>query len=799
MGWLATTPELAPVARRWAPPAFQAPWATEQEWLVDRITRDIRAMAAFARQQPLPAADAPAVKPESLRFEEHLFSPRSYEAVAREALGPGTSPAAPSPNDSREDARLLSSLLDPQAGVLISEDATLSRALAAEPSDPGAHERAALLVSAFALTDCTRGSTDTRPALTRITAHLALARALRGGAEPGLAGRFAEAALVTLVGRDRDARARLEALAAGAPSPAERAWLRALRLRNTADFRIARDEKRLTPLETLEEFRALVHSFNDEAALDWLDTRALAPAPEWGRIALDARAPTVGTHNRYAQLTLALDLAQTADVITRLRGTPSDEASFFEALNERPGASVRPDAEGKPRIDVLGLGLWADRLQRNLICDLTNVSAHYGMLGQPGERKAFAEQARARFGRLALYPIVLRENADEVDGYRRAMAAVRELAVRSPERLTGDHWWIIRKKESFAPVPRDLPDQNAWFRPALPPGTLLDVEPRLEVTHLAAIGSAELAALRELAPYNVPLAVFASGRQPDDKRSAADLAAFYGPPATFQVRIMGRLGDAAWYDPPDYRKRQGALCELSADYCRLLGYRLAELGFADEAAVAYQKFMDGAHDRVAAANNSRWLVDYYFDHGQTKKAEKVARSAAEVYSGEGLFTMARLMERMGRLREAEEYYRILDRYDDATDLAGFHYRQARVEKKPEYEPKFRDALALALPAGLETFDRAALPPSPSDGVVIKGGNDNTKRYDIQWGHVIVGLDGFRVRSVEAYSVVRALSQSPRMKLVIWRGKSYDDVEVELWDRQFRVDIETLGASPSPKP
>ena len=58
--------------------------------------------------------------------------------------------------------------------------------------------------------------------------------------------------------------------------------------------------------------------------------------------------------------------------------------------------------------------------------------------------------------------------------------------------------------------------------------------------------------------------------------------------------------------------------------------------------------------------------------------------------------------------------------------------------------------------------------------------------------MIVGLDGFRVRDVDAYTVVRALSQSPRMKLVVWRGKSYDDVDVELWDRSFRVEIETLA-------
>ena len=155
--------------------------------------------------------------------------------------------------------------------------------------------------------------------------------------------------------------------------------------------------------------------------------------------------------------------------------------------------------------------------------------------------------------------------------------------------------------------------------------------------------------------------------------------------------------------------------------------------------------------------------------------------------------MARLMERMGRLREAEEYYRrMLDRYRNASDLAGFYYRQARVEKKAAYETKLRDALALALPSGLEVFDRAKLPPSPTDGVVIKKENDNTKRYGMHYGHVIVALDGFRVRDVDAYTVVRALSQSPQMKLVVWRGTSYDDVDAELWDRSFRVDIETLG-------
>ena len=78
-------------------------------------------------------------------------------------------------------------------------------------------------------------------------------------------------------------------------------------------------------------------------------------------------------------------------------------------------------------------------------------------------------------------------------------------------------------------------------------------------------------------------------------------------------------------------------------------------------------------------------------------------------------------------------------------------------------------------------------------------NDNTKRCGIQWGHVIVGLDGYRVHDMQAYDVVRSLSQSPRMKLVVWRGSRYDDVEVELWDRRFRVDMETFAPAASPRP
>lgn len=529
----------------------------------------------------------------------------------------------------------------------------------------------------------------------------------------------------------------------------------------------------------------------DDAAA-WLDPGKLSLTPEWARRALDAQA-SVETYNRFTDLALALDFQEMQEVLTTHQVAVTDSTEFFDALNVVPGGSLEKDGSGRARPIVVGRALWCNRFQRNIVFDLKVADSRLWGLGLPGEHKAFAEQVRGRYGRLQFFPIVLRAMADDAASYRVAMAAVRELAIRAPEQLTGGHWQLILRKEAFAPAPQDLPDSSAWFRPALPVGTLLDVDARLVMPEVVTMRPAELAALRAEAPYDVELAVFAAPKRTVvGEATVAELGAFYGPPADFHTRVMGRLADAAWYNPAEFRKRQGALCELSAERCLLLGYRLAELGFADEAAQAYQKGFDGARDRVRAANESRWLVDYYFDHGQTEKAESIARAAANVYSARGLFVMAHLMERMGRLREAEEYYRrIHERYNDSEELVGFYYRRSRVDKDTSYETRLRDALALALPSGLEPFDRASLPPAPKDGAVFRSANDNTKRYGINWGNVIVAVDGYRVHDFNAYSVVKALSQSPKMKLVIWRGTSYDEIEVELWDRMFRVDMDTF--------
>ena len=306
LGWLAPTP--APVAAVPTPtplPRFQSVWATEEEWLVDNITREIRAMAALASTRTLPPADAPAVKPEAIRFQEHLFSPGGYLAIARAALG--ETRAGGEGGDPREDARLIAALLEPRTAVLVSEDLALSQHLEVEPRDPAAHERAALLLGAFALRDSARDSIGSASgAHVSRGAPRARTGPARGEAQPGAAGRLAETLLVTLLGRERDAVARLDAIASAAPSAAEQSLGRA----PCACATPATGGSRATKSGSRCSRRSRSSARSSSARTTTWPSPGSIPGspsmiPDWGRLALSAKVPSVGTSNRFADLQLA--------------------------------------------------------------------------------------------------------------------------------------------------------------------------------------------------------------------------------------------------------------------------------------------------------------------------------------------------------------------------------------------------------------------------------------------------------------------------------------------------------------
>ena len=167
-------------------------YTTEQERLVSAIAGSILNIAAFAdRFEPGDSFQVRNVTPTArgakyslLRRAEvftvevtaHVWVPRAYGRLARSFMADGAGLSIsedPTPDHG-------GGALDAIEGVAITrENARLSRLLQAHPRSSALHERAALLL-AVAAAERTTGDADIRPLLCRMTAHLAVARALHG-------------------------------------------------------------------------------------------------------------------------------------------------------------------------------------------------------------------------------------------------------------------------------------------------------------------------------------------------------------------------------------------------------------------------------------------------------------------------------------------------------------------------------------------------------------------------------------------------------------------------------------------
>src|SRR5262245_5918583 len=174
----------SPIGRSLADAAtIVTPYKTEHEWAIRETANDIERMSAFANQraaQPL-AAQLPGVP----------WEPDAFAALASAAFTGGGSPSV-----SHTDFHASLTALDVR--TLADASRETSRALASNMRDPRAHESAALVIGAFALRDAADQFTDVRWAMNRMTAHLAVARALRPDDQTSPDGAIATVILSTL-------------------------------------------------------------------------------------------------------------------------------------------------------------------------------------------------------------------------------------------------------------------------------------------------------------------------------------------------------------------------------------------------------------------------------------------------------------------------------------------------------------------------------------------------------------------------------------------------------------------------
>ncbi len=254
----------------------------------------------------------------------------------------------------------------------------------------------------------------------------------------------------------------------------------------------------------------------------------------------------------------------------------------------------------------------------------------------------------------------------------------------------------------------------------------------------------------------------------------------------------------AWSDASVETYRR--LCALQADSCTSLGYYLATRQREKEAVSAYERAWAKAEDRVLAANNTGWLVRYYLDHGQMRRALDIAKEAGETYSASGLETQAHALERVGRTEQAKAYYeRIAERYDSRRELIGFLYRQARLELDERYEPELRRLLAKDFPKGLERLDRAKLPAPPVDGARVLDESVESRLAGLKVGDIIVARDGWRTHNREQYWTIRELAWAEPSTVVVWSEGRYRDVTTTTPDRSFGCSLGAYHGRPAGPP
>jgi hypothetical protein len=741
-----------PLAR---PGAASAPvetaYKSEHTWAIREIAADISEMARYGGKR----SDAAAVAESILPWHPDLL----VEYATGQIGPPGESRSNENDPPDQHDK-----LLPMSVDAILKSSVATSAALKRDMRNPRAHEAAALTLAAFALREAAEGMSDTRWALNRMTAHLAMAQALRNGEPPAsVDGRLAVAALLALTDRQKTALSTLDALAADTPAAA--AWQRALRLRVTQDWKMLAEPATATRLEKLEYFRARRATLCCiRADLDLQDLREPIVA-DFGRIAA-SRSLTVQDGNNFVDDGLAAEIGELAYVYRLMHQRELPEELPADIVNAR---AARLLADGDPK--VIPWGAWAEFGNRHFGMWAVKIDYHYRhMLGAADSADQYKRELDSRFGHLTMYPVA---STGRTKGRRGTEADLSQIdtaidvAIRAPELVTYDYWTFIENGSHYEPVKRGMPTRKTWFAP--PSADMpYDIALRADGT-IGGLKPPALEALMDEARYNIGLLSRVAPRHKTNEQLMAKVRELAGPRVAYDMWAIESAINAA-RDADDRIALQRQACELSVNQCLELA---SELTTKDEAAAAaeYEKaFRNPAIDAVRMTRASGWLVQYYERNNQPAKALDLAEHSASVGSGPGLLTLARLHERRSQIDEADALYTAnADRYEHKAPLAAFLYRQAMVAKNHDYLVRWRAIERELFPGGLQPM-ATEMKARPANGAFVEEDSYRSRQVRLQAGDIVVGVDGWKIESFEQWDTVLWFEPAAKThKLTAWRG------------------------------
>jgi len=784
-----------------------AAFANEQAWLISEIAGAIWNISAFTAGSPPPGSrlevtedrQPGALAAFTLRIDgrshavavtDYMWSPAPFVPLARALMPSGE----PDRSADAADTELLTALTNPMPDVIQAQNIRVSSQLRGRPRSAALHERAALLLGSLALRENAASMSDPRLMMGRMTAHLAVARALDPDAKR-IDRALADAVLLTLVNREHDGLAALAALPRDAAPEAVAAWDGALRVRLTKDWRdIANRVERASLLEQREMLRALHAVVGDSRS-----TPMLARLPDeahvsdWGRIIFHA-APSVGNGNRFADSVIPAELVEASTVrLTYPEAPPrTDRAALVRELNAEPSIGPATSAD-RSAFWIIDWGTWAAASQRHLIAAVVCRSRHYWvMLDLRDEGQSLDREARQAFGALRLFPLAepyLAKHAKARDAYAAAVARAATMAREQPALVTDPVLTDLQEKPFPGFVP-DVPPSIKWFNPYFPVGTAYEPRRAYRIENRFRLDQQTLDALRAIAPHertfvsgslerryglDVPLEVV--------QRECADLVAY-------DLRAAWKVARIAYRDPDVYVPIVRNIAEtLNPDDYHYLGQYLAELHRDAEAEDAYVRYHTVATDPVEMANDAWWLILRYYETGRLPQALALGAKAAEVGSADGMIWYANILELSGDLAGAEDFHRRnMERYGEKSLVLAF------LTRHPERDTR-GEAAALTstlFPSGVQPL---AQPPAaaPDKGLEITWTGIGGEREGLRKGDIVVALDGIRVEDPPQYTVMKYRAWTAPMRFLVWRDKSYVTVDTRL---RHRWVSNTLKAYPA---
>jgi hypothetical protein len=806
-----------------APGVRPAEWKfqNEQEWIVDSIGRDVAEILGFAKyskdaknskeRNSFSSKDVDFTtktvnlstnsyeyklsykageKPLEYKFslEDYAWSPKNYEPFAKQIV---TALKLTASAPSEIPADFLKNLSKAEFSALFAENTRISKALSENPLDASLHEQAAMLQATFDMLEICGLFSDTRAPLDRIAAHLALAKALNKDKLSSV-GKIANIALESMSCRDGVAVALIEDAEKMQMTPAEKSFLRALKIRSTTNYRYF-NEAEQTPIEENQYGLRFAQSRGILEAMETI-SRKHDPLPiQWMRILASGPASVQTGHAIQAHMVSA----EIADFIKSRNAyknvNDQNFPGFVSELNLPSTRCLTPVSDaGSFPLTVLSwddVAAFYSRHIANALAEEYLFNARMYAVKDLAQRTK--DNAKRLFGGMNLMPLVVARFSPEHAEKDQFLANLQSLFIHHPELMTAHNWRImVDTTNKFAPNVV-LVEPELWFDPPMPMGTVFYFR---DILKNCKKNLAELTEWKRLCPYSPTLSMAWAEKKYGPHPTGDQYREAFGPMSDFSVPAMRYIAMAETGNPDKFIPIAEKMAkEDPAMYLDLGAYCVLN-NKPDQAAAFFEKGVKECEDAVHVSNECDWLIQYRFEHGQKEKAEELARFAADVYSARGLISLARHDERLGKLKEAEETYRrIVQRYGSKSPLAAFYLRYSDKDKR--YEQEATVLTKEIFPSGMKKVTLANFTGKPTEGVEVVREDWLADKSPLVHDTVIVAVNGYAVSNKDQYDLARDLATKPSAWVIYWNGKEYKETTRPTVNNNYlRINVQKFDSA-----